>query len=47
MKKIINWIKKIAYIGTEQSDYAHLIPVRLDDERFKHLIRKVHYVEVR
>ena len=42
-----NWIKKIAYIGTEQSDYAHLIPVRLDDERFKHLIRKVHYVEVR
>jgi hypothetical protein len=42
-----NWIKKIAYIGTDQSDYTHLIPVRLDDERFKHLIRKVHYVKTR
>jgi hypothetical protein len=40
-----NWIQKIAYIGTKQSDYAHLIPVKLDDKRFKHLIRKVHYVE--
>ena len=36
-----NWIKKIAYIGTKESDYAYLIPVRLNDERFKHLIRKV------
>ena len=42
-----NWIQKIAYIGTEQSDYAHLIPIRVDDRRFKHLIRKVHYVKTR
>ena len=42
-----NWIKKIAYIGTDQSDYTHLIPVRLNDERFKHLIRKVHYAKTR
>jgi len=42
-----NWIKKEAYIGTVQSDYTHLIPVRVDDERFKHLVRKVHYVKTR
>jgi hypothetical protein len=40
-----NWIRDLVYIGSEKSDYAELIPVRLDDKRFEHLIRKVHYVE--
>ena len=35
------WLQKLSYIGSRKSDYARLIPVRLTDERFKHLIRKV------
>ena len=36
-----HWLQKLSYVGSRKSDYARLIPVRLTDERFKHLIRKI------
>ena len=36
-----SWLQKMSYIASIKSDYARIIPVRLTDERFKHLIRKV------
>jgi hypothetical protein len=44
-KSETSWIRKNAYVGTKESDYAHLIPVRLTDERFKHLIRRIEIEE--
>ena len=35
------WLQKLSYTAGYNSDYATMIPVRLNDERFKHLIRKI------
>tara|TARA_Y100001963_G_scaffold19490_1_gene24662 strand:- start:613 stop:1206 length:594 start_codon:yes stop_codon:yes gene_type:complete len=35
------WLQKMSFVATWDSDYTRLIPVRLTDERFKHIIRKI------
>ena len=36
----VNWIKKLAYVGGVKSDNALLLPISVQDERFKRYIRK-------
>jgi hypothetical protein len=36
-----NWIKDLSYIAGYNSDFARIIPVRLNDTRFTTLIRKI------
>ena len=38
----VNWIKKLAYVGGVKSDNALLLPISVQDERFKRYIRKCH-----
>ena len=37
------WLQQFpnSYIASYKSDYARIIPVKVNDERFKHLIRKI------
>ena len=35
-----NWIKDLAYVGGKNSDYALLLPICVNDERFKPYIRQ-------
>ena len=41
-----SWLQKMSFVATWDSDYTRLIPVRLTDDRFKHLIRKINIQEV-
>ena len=36
-----SWLQKMSYVAGYNSDYATMIPIRINDDRFKHLIRKI------
>tara|TARA_R110001583_G_C5453390_1_gene391127 strand:- start:82 stop:648 length:567 start_codon:yes stop_codon:yes gene_type:complete len=37
------WLQKFpnSYVASYKSDYARIIPIKINDKRFKHLIRKI------
>ena len=39
--KLNSWLRKMSYVASYNSDYARMIPVKINDERFRHLIRKI------